>query len=204
MKTLKTYLMTALMALTATTMFTSCEDELIADTLEGTWSGNMYVSSYYGGRDYYATHTEITFLLDPFRFTKGSGYWVDYYDGMGAPWEYVANHIDWRVDNGRITIYFREEGTSVVISDYRLSNSHFSGYIYDGGNTVNFNLTHISSPNWDRYNYWGYDAWGYDGYYGYGNGYYYSRETRAAGDSTTVAPTVAPGEKPIRQFGKRP
>ena len=35
MKTLKTYLMTALMALTATTMFTSCEDELIADTLEG-------------------------------------------------------------------------------------------------------------------------------------------------------------------------
>ena len=199
MKTLKTYLMTALMALTATTMFTSCEDELIADTLEGTWSGNMYVSSYYGGRDYYATHTEITFLLDPFRFTKGSGYWVDYYDGMGAPWEYVANHIDWRVDNGRITVYFREEGTSVVISDYRLSNSHFSGYIYDGGNTVNFSLTHISSPNWDRYSYWGYDSW-----YDYNYYPYYSPATRAAGDSTTVASTVAPGEKPIRQFGKRP
>lgn len=195
MKILKTYLMTALMALTATTMFTSCEDERIADTLEGTWSGNMYVSTYYGGRDYYATHTEITFLLDPFRFTKGSGYWVDYYDGMGAPWEYVANHIDWRVDNGRIYVYFREEGTEVVISDYRLSNSYFSGYIYDHGNHVEFSLTHISSPNWDRYRYWGYDGW---------YGYYPAPATRTAGDSTTVAPIVAPNEKPIRQFGKRP
>ena len=195
MKKIFTMMLTALMGIT----FTACEDEFVADSLEGTWSGDMYVSSYYGGRDYYATHTEITFLLDPFRFTKGSGYWVDYYDGMGAPWEYVANHIDWRVDNGRINFYFREEGTSVVISDYRLSNSHFSGYIYDGGNTVNFSLTHISSPNWDRYSYWGYDSW-----YDYDYYPYYSRTTRAAGDSTTVAPTVAPGEKPIRQFGKRP
>ncbi len=197
MKTLKTYLMTALMALTATTVFTSCEDEMIADTLEGTWSGNMYVSSYYGGHDYYATHTEITFTIDPFRFAKGSGYWVDYYDD--APWGgYIANHIDWRVDNGNITVYFREDGTSVVISDYRLSDSHFSGYIYDGGNTVNFSLTHISSPNWYNNNtYWGYDSW-------YGNGYYYAPATRAAGDSTTVAPIAAPAEKPVRQFGKRP
>jgi hypothetical protein len=164
-------------------------------SLEGTWSGNMYVSSYYGGRDYYATHTEITFLQDPLHFTKGSGYWVDYYDGTGAPWEYVADHIDWRVDNGRLTVYFREEGTSVVISDFRLSNSYFIGCIYDAGNTVNFSLTSIPSPDWSSYSYWGYDSW-------YGSGYnpYYSPATRAAGDSTTIVTN----EKPIRRFGKGP
>lgn len=187
MKKLYTMMMMAMMAFT----FTACEDEMIADTLEGTWSGNMYVSSYYGGRDYYATHTEITFTIDPFRFTKGSGYWVDYYSG--APWDYVANHITWRVDGGNITINFIEDHTSVVISNYHLSDSHFSGYIADGDNDVNFSLRHIASPNWDDYDYWGYDGWSYS------HGYY-SRQTRSDdGDSTMVAPA----EKPIRQFGKR-
>ena len=176
-----------LIALAAFT-FTSCEDERIADSLEGTWSGNMYVSSYYHGHDYYATHTEITFSIDPFRFTKGSGYWVDYYSG--APWDYVANHISWSVDNARIYINFIEEGSSVVIADYRLSNNRFTGYIADGDNDVYFDLTHISSPNWDNYRYWGYDEWE--------EGYYYSRQTRS-NDSTTVAPA----EKPVRQFGKK-
>lgn len=180
-----------LMAMMAIT-FTACEDEYIADTLEGTWSGNMYVYSYYDGRDYYATRTEITFNLDPFRFTKGSGYWVDYYSG--APWDYVANHISWRVDNGNITVYFHEDGTSIVISDYHLSDSHFSGYIADGDNDVHFSLVHTSSPNWDTYEYWGYDGW-----YEYD---YYSRSTRSAdGDSLTTAP--APEDKPIRRFGKK-
>lgn len=187
MKKLYTLMMMALMALT----FTACEDEMIADTLEGTWSGNMYVSSYYGGRDYYATRTEITFSIDPFRFTKGSGYWVDYYSG--APWDYVANHITWRVDDGNITIHFIEDRSSVVISNYHLSDSHFSGYIADGDNDVDFSLHHISSPNWDDYDHWGYSSWSYS------HGYY-SRETRAAGDDSLM---TAPAEMPIRQFGKR-
>ena len=168
--------------------FTACEDEFIADRLEGTWSGNMYVSSYYDGHDYYATHTEITFDLDPFRFTKGAGYWIDFY--YDAPWEYVANHISWRVDDGKIYVHFYEDGTSVVIADYHLSDSRFSGYIADGDYNIHFDLTHISSPNWDKYNHWGYDDWYYDDYY-------YARKTRA--DSTAVTPI----EKPIRQFGKK-
>ena len=132
---------------------------------------------------------EITFDIDPFRFTKGSGYWVDYYSG--APWDYVANHISWRVDNGNIYIHFREDDTSVVIADYHLTDSRFSGYIADGDNDVYFNLFHTSSPNWDNYNNWGYDAWCDD--------YYYSRETRGEGaDSTAATPA-----KPIRQFGKK-
>ena len=153
----------------------------------------MRVSSYYNGREYYATHSEITFNIDPFRYTKGSGYWVDYYSG--APWDYVANHISWRVDNGRITVYFIEDGTSMVIEKYSLSDSHFTGYIADGDNDVHFNLTHISSPNWDNYEYWGYDEWYYDSYW--------ARGTRSEdGDSTSV--TTAPTyEKPVRQFGKK-
>jgi hypothetical protein len=182
MKKIYNILMIAAMALT----FTSCEDEFIADTLEGTWSGEMYVSSYYNGHDYYATKTEITFNIDPFRFTRGSGYWVDYY--VGAPWGYVANHIDWEVDNGNIYIYFCEDGTSVVISDYHLSDSHFSGYIADGDNDVYFTLRHISSPNWNNYEYWGYEGW-------YDSGYW-SPATRASGTDSIPA-------KPIRQFGKK-
>lgn len=188
MKKLYTMMLIATMAFT----FTACEDQLIADNLEGTWSGDMHVSSYYHNHDYYATHTEITFSNDPYRYAKGTGYWVDYYSG--APWDYVANHINWNVDNGRIYVYFVEEGSSVVIADYHLSNSRFTGYIADGGNDVYFNLTHISSPNWNSYRYWGYDAW-YDDYYY--NDYYYARQTRS-NDSTTVAPT----EKPVRQFNK--
>jgi len=186
MKKLYTMMLIATMALT----FTACEDEIIADTLEGTWSGNMYVSSYYDGHDYYATHTEITFDIGPFRFTKGSGYWVDYYSG--APWDYVANHISWRVDNGDIYIRFIEDNTSVVISDYRLSDTHFSGYIADGDYDVHFSLRHTSSPNWDSYDYWGYDEWFDD--------YCFSRQTRSFDTDSTA---VTPVEKPIRQFGKK-
>ena len=184
MKKLYILMLTALMGLT----LTSCRDEFIADSLEGTWSGTMFVSTYYDGRDYYATHTEISFDIDPFRFTKGSGYWVDYYND--APWGYVANHISWRVDNGNIYVHFHEDGTSVVISDYHLSDSHFSGYIIDGDNDVYFTLVHTSSPNWNNYECWGYDGW-YDEYY-------YAPQRRSSGtDSTAVTPA-----KPIRQFGK--
>ena len=86
-----------------TTLFTltSCEDERIANTLEGTWSGNMYISTRYDGRVYDATYTEVTFLKNPYAYSSGEGYWVDYYSD--APWDYVANHIEWSVDYGTMT-----------------------------------------------------------------------------------------------------
>lgn len=160
-KVLNNILMMAVLA-TAAVAFTSCDDEQIAYTLEGTWKGNMYISSYYGGRTYDATYTEITFLKDPYAYSSGSGYWVDYYSN--APWDYVANHIEWRVDYGTIRVYFLEEGTSMDIYDYRLSNDRFYGTINDGGNYVDFELYHTSSPNWSGYRNWGYDDW-YDGWY---------------------------------------
>lgn len=160
-------MLTAVMLAALSFSFTSCEDESIASSLQGTWEGNMYISSEWNGRVYNATYTEIEFLLDPFRYTKGSGYWVDHYSG--APWDYIANHIDWRVDDQVITVYFREENTSIQIYDYRLSDNYFRGTIYDNGNYVDFSLVHTSSPNWEyEYDYWGYDDWYYyDGWYGY-------------------------------------
>ena len=182
MKKLYTMMMMAMMAL----VFTSCEDdEHIAYTLEGTWSGNMYISSYYDGRTYDATRTEITFLKDPYTYSSGSGYWVDYYSG--APWDYVANNIDWTVDWGTIKIHFVEENTYMEIYDYRLNTNNFYGTIYDGDSRVEFELYNTSRPRYDSY-YWGYDAWDY--------GYAWSRTRGATADSTVTV------EKPRRFINK--
>ena len=179
-------LLLAFMAITAAT-FTSCdEDTQIALTLEGVWQGNMYVSSSWNGRDYYATSTEITFEGDDYHWSRGTGYWVDYYSG--APWDYVANHIQWRVVNRSIEVYFIEDGTTVYIEDYSLSDNYFSGYIQDGDNDVEFRLSHVAKPRRSSYDHWGYDGWNH----------YYSRQTRSdnshASDST---------ERPVRHFGKQ-
>ena len=38
-------IMTAIMLAALSFSFTSCEDEAIASSLQGTWEGNMYISS---------------------------------------------------------------------------------------------------------------------------------------------------------------
>ncbi len=144
-----TFMLVALLSFT----FVSCdEDDEIAYTLEGTWRGNMYVSCAYDGYEYQSTYSEICFLRDPYTYSSGNGYWVDHYSR--APWDYIANHIDWQVSNGVIRVWFREEGSYVEIHDYSLSDRYFSGTIYDGDNNVDFRLTHVSSPNWNDYEWW--------------------------------------------------
>ena len=65
MKKLYTTLMIAMMGL-MTLSFTSCEtDEEIANTLEGTWRGDMRIEDY-NGVSY--TGSEITFLKDPYTY----------------------------------------------------------------------------------------------------------------------------------------
>ncbi len=169
----------AIIAMTAVS-FASCEDAEIAYTLEGTWRGNMYISTSYDGRTYNSTYTVITFEGDPYSLASGRGKWVDYYDD--APWKYIANHITWEVDNRIIHIYFEEEHTSISISDYHLNDDIFDGWIYDGENNVKFDLYHTSSPNWDSYRY--YDDYWYNGWYS---------RTRGEGASDFSA-----AEKPIR------
>lgn len=165
--------------------FTSCdEDEYIADTLWGTWKGNMYVTSYWNNRYYDANYSEISFDKDPDRYSSGTGYWVDYYSN--APWDYLANHIRWTVRNSSIWVYFIEDDYEVEIFDYELSYNYFDGYIYTSNNKeVEFHLTKTSSPNWNRYHY-GWDYW---------NGYY--------AKESSFEPTRASSadiEKPKRMF----
>lgn len=144
---------TALIAVLALTLASCDDDSAIAYTLEGTWKGNMYVSSTYNGQTYDATYSEICFSRDPYAYSSGTGYWIDYYDNSGWGNDYVANHIQWTVTNGRIQVYFQEEGTSVTIEDYSLDDDTFRGTIYDGSNSVDFALYHTSSPNWNNFNY---------------------------------------------------
>lgn len=102
MRMKKSSILTAVLLSLATLSLSSCDDEEIANTLEGTWKGDMYISSEWDGRYYDATYTEITFLKDPYAFSSGTGYWVDYYSD--APWDYVANRPNytgyhWGYDN---------------------------------------------------------------------------------------------------------
>jgi len=184
MKKFRFLLMTMFIAFVSAT-FVSCDDDSsIAYTLEGTWRGNMYISSVYDGRTYQSTYTVLDFARDPYTYSSGVGYWVDYYSN--APWDYVANHIEWTVENSVIYIYFVEEDYTMEIYDYRLSDNYFSGWLRDGDNAVEFSMVHTSSPNWNSYD-WGY----YDDYY------YYSKGMDGVddGDSTVKA-------KPVRKIRK--
>lgn len=186
MKRLHTLLtMVAIAALSFT--FTSCDDdEYIADTLWGTWEGDIHVTSYWDRHYYDASYSYIYFNRDPYTYSSGTGYWVDYYSD--APWDYIANHITWTVKYGDIKVYFEEDDYSVTIYDYSLTDRYFDGYIYTYDNKkVSFHLTKTSTPNWGSYHY-GWDYWG-NYYYGKQNGIV--EETRATPNSV---------EKPKRMF----
>jgi hypothetical protein len=180
---------------------TSCDDDAdIARTLEGTWEGNMYASTYYNDRYYDASYSQVCFLRDPYTYSSGTGYWVDYYDNnYWGNYNSVASHIEFTVNNRVITIYFVEDRSSVSIYDYSLSDSYFSGYIeLWSGERRHFKLRHISSPNWGSY-----DRWGYSYY----DGYYYSNENAlrfSDDDDAKVdnAKAQAP-EAPVRVFRDR-
>ena len=163
---------------------TSCEDEDIARTLEGTWEGNMYVSSYsdYYDRYYTASYSEVCFLRDPYRYASGDGYWVDYYTDYYWGRNYIANHIRWEVNNGAIRVYFVEDNEDVYIYNYSLDNSYFVGYIeLYNGTRQRFELRHVSSPNWNSY------YWGFDDYYYYSNGTSFDKQ-KAKGKQPVEAP----------------
>ncbi len=189
MKVTKKFFATLAVLVISLCTFSSCEDEDIAYHLEGTWKGNMHTGMMYENRPYMSTYTELEFLTDPFRFTKGDGYWVDYYSR--APWDYVANHFRWEVRDGIIYIRLQDYRYGIEymeIRNYHLGDRYFTGEILSSSGTwTQFSLEHTSSPNWNSYKYG--DYW-YDDYY-YSN-------TRS-GDSTQEkpeAPRMFIGEAP--------
>ena len=191
MKKLMSIFSMLLLALTATTLVSCDDDSDIAATLEGTWQGKMELEKKYQDQYYQVISSEICFLQDPYSYSSGTGYWIDYY--QNSPWRnnQVANRIKWTVSNGVINVYFEDEGTSLEIRNYSLYDGFFKGTIYYRDQVVNFRFRQVSSPNWNSYTDWGYD---------YDDDYYYDgyakknvAGTRAQEDST---------EKPVRHFGK--
>jgi len=170
MKKIYSMLTTAIIGFSAMMMTSCTEDQEIGMSLEGTWVGNMYIQMEYSGHTYKTNESEITFTSDPFRLTKGEGYWVDYYSKTN----HVAYKIRWTVKDRTITVDFMNgRRNSIIIDDFRINNNYFEGYIYDEmDNLQKFQLTKvkIEDRDWDNYNY---NDWSWCGY---------SKGTRAASD----------------------
>lgn len=146
-------------------LFGSCDsdpDYGTAYTLEGTWEGKMFLSSTWDNYTYAISYTQLCFNRDPYYYASGTGYWVDYYSD--APWDYVANHIEWQVRGGRIEVYLVEDNYTYFIEDYRLNDNVFRGRIYDNDTYLDFSMRHTSSPNWNSFDYYYYDDF-YDYWY---------------------------------------
>lgn len=153
----------------------SCNpDPEIANSLAGTWEGKMYVKSSYNGYTYDATYSRLYFDRDPYSFSSGTGYWVDYYD-RPAPFSYIANHTRWTVSNGVISILLLEEGTRIQIRDYHLSDGYFMGTIYYNDVSVDFRLRHTYAPYPNDLRY------GFDVYYNAKKNSYTTRGTMEDG-----------------------
>lgn len=186
MKKFTSVIMMAFVVLMSMTLASCDEDTEIAYTLEGTWQGDMEVSMVYDNRVYDAMYSELCFSRDPYRYSSGTGYWIDYYNH--GPWgrNYVANHIEWTVSNRSINIYLVEEGTYIQIYNYTLSDNYFVGTIYYGDQMVDFRLRHTSSPNWGSFEYGYYDD-------------YYAKQGTVDG---TTRGSEEKYVKPQRRFGR--
>ena len=185
MKKLLSFFAFAAIAMT-TLSLTSCDDDEIARTLEGTWEGVTESYRSYSGHDYQSTRTLVHFSRNPYKYAAGEGYWVDYFNTHPwGDWDYVANHINWDVTFECITIHFIEDNYTVEIWDYRLNDGYFEGQIRDHGRRINFRFAHTSSPNWGSGWHWGYGGYAPEGQFD-------EAETRAAD-----------AEKSQRYFGKK-
>lgn len=135
--------------------FTSCdEDANVAYYLDGTWRGKMYVQYSANGQTYTSTYSVISFDAG---YDSGSGVWIDYYGNSHWGRNYVANHIRWKVRDRNIYVHFIEENSDVVIYNYSLNDTYFSGEVDAGDSYATFRLTKDYDDNWNDV-VWGYST----------------------------------------------
>ena len=154
MKLLYTYFATAMMAMM---MFTSCEpvedweDRHEARTLDGTWTG--YIDTYYYDRwgltgDSYRT----TMYFERDGSYGGWGYEVDY-DLNNRYSDYYYCEFMWDIYRGSIRLRYADSWNDVYISDYRLSDNYFEGYMDDGtSKDIVFKLRYDGGFDWGYWN----------------------------------------------------
>ena len=197
-------------------MFTSCSDDDTEEAmhLSGQWQGDwgMYYGYTYPNGDYveYDSYdTDIIFYPDYDYATHGYGYQVDWYDrrpnanGNISPYQRLSYRFNWSIINGVINLTYPgypEYNTS--IRDYRLNNSHFTGYFPNSSEP--FRLNKIQ----DFYSWYDYDnlyrsygyvylEWDWSGVYYYDS--YYAK-TRSAEATDSVG---KPAEGRITKIGSR-
>ena len=197
-------------------MFTSCADDDTEEAmvLSGQWQGNWgmyygytYPDGFYDEFDSY--DTDIIFYPDYEYATHGYGYQVDWYDrrpnanGNISPYQRLSYRFNWSIINGVINLTYPgypEYNTS--IRDYRLNNSHFTGYFPNSSEP--FRLNKIQ----DFYSWYDYDnlyrsygyvylEWDWNGVYYYDS--YYAK-TRSAEATDSVG---KPTEGRVTKIGSR-
>ena len=200
-------------------MFTSCADDDTEEAmvLSGQWQGNWgmyygytYPDGFYDEFDSY--DTDIIFYPDYDYATHGYGYQVDWYDrrpnanGNISPYQRLSYRFNWSIINGVINLTYPgypEYNTS--IRDYRLNNSHFTGYFPNSSEP--FRLNKIQ----DFYSWYDYDnlyrsygyvylEWDWSGVYYY-DGIYYSYAKTRNGDANTDSVSKPAGR--ITKIGSR-
>ena len=185
MKTMKTYLTMALMALSTVMTMTSCDaDEMKAWELSGSWTG--YVETYYQDRfGFTGDNYRTTMYFDQRGSYGGTGYEVNY--NVNSRYDnYKYYDFDWEVRNGIIYIYYAD-GWKSIIRDYTLNSSYFRGYMDDGTNRdIYFDLRYDGSFNWGDYRrgYWsrGANTRSADGKTYYGKGEFVKNENQEASE----------------------
>lgn len=148
MKKFLTFLFLAVTAMT----FVSCDDDKIANSLEGVWEGEVSV-----GRWNSYQYVDIEFSRQG--YSDGYGMEYDYQGNSGAA---IPCPFTFKVVNGTIFMEY-EDGSRVAIRNYTLTENQFSGEFCEwvgsytvGSHIADFKFMKVSS--WRHVRYSGYTA----------------------------------------------
>lgn len=177
MKKALSYLVYCTICAAFSLVFTSCDetDSYLAEQLRNRdWQG--YIGAYYQDRwsisgDEYATVMRFT-SRDTW-YTSGRGEELDYSRYSRNDYAYCT--FKWFIVDGEITlIYDDDKWNPIYIVDYRLNDTRFYGYIWDGTNRrIQFDLENVA------YNDWGYYNGSKGGHGSFSNqNYYHSRQAK--------------------------
>ena len=126
MKRIYNFLALAIVAM-LTLSLTSCEDERIADALDGIWEGQVSTNYSWRWSDYTKyQYVDMEFFKSANGYARGTGMEYDY-DRWGG---YTYCRFSYEVRNEEIFIDY-EDGVSVRISRYTLTSGRFYGQFRD-------------------------------------------------------------------------
>ncbi len=164
MKKLYIYMMLVSLLFAGSTLFTSCDDDVLDSIdLSGEWVGDMGVTITLGNWDYYAASTYMAFYPDYEYATHGYGEEIDYFDNR-CPYHHQNYYFRWWIQDRILYLeYPGNHGLDIELPDYRF-------YYSKGRKTMSFTihgdiygLYKLSDYYYDDYN----NYYTYDEYYSY-------------------------------------